>query len=58
MTKIIFLLTLYNYTITIKINTIKIVVYGLSIKENIKRIKYCNLCLFRHWPRHICYVLC
>lgn len=32
MTKIIFLLTLYNYTITIKI-TIKIVVYGLSKKK-------------------------
>lgn len=36
MTKIIFLLTLYNYTITIKINTIKIVVYGLSKKKPLK----------------------
>lgn len=34
MTKIIFLLTLYNYTI--KINTIKIVVYGLSEKKTLK----------------------
>lgn len=36
MTKIISLLTLYNYTITIKINTIKIVVYGLSKKKTLK----------------------